>query len=65
VFTETRKELVMMLAALRPEDWQRRARHSVFGPTDLREMTGISAEHDRSHVRQIFQLLRQIDRSRA
>jgi len=61
VFTETRKRLVTKLAALRPEDWRRRARHSVFGPTDLREMAGISAEHDRSHVRQVFQLLPQID----
>lgn len=65
VFTDARKGLVSTLAALRPEDWQRRARHSVFGPTDLREMAGISAEHDRSHVRQIFQLLSEIDRCRA
>jgi FMN phosphatase YigB (HAD superfamily) len=60
-FTETRTQMVRKLSALGPQDWQRRARHSVFGPTDLREMVGISAEHDRSHIRQAFQLLAQLD----
>jgi FMN phosphatase YigB (HAD superfamily) len=64
-FTETRTQMVRKLSALGPQDWQRRARHSVFGPTDLRELAGISAEHDRSHIRQAFQLLPQRDRCRA
>jgi len=58
--TTGRKGLVATLAALSPEDWHRRARHSIFGPTDLREMTGFIAEHDRSHVQQVYKTITQL-----
>jgi hypothetical protein len=58
-FSANRRRFVAILSALSPEDWGRRGRHSVFGPTDLRELAGISAEHDRSHVRQAYELLAQ------
>lgn len=57
--TEERKTLVTALTALSAEDWERTARHSIFGPTDLLEMTGFIAEHDRSHVQQVFKTLAQ------
>lgn len=57
--TEERKALVATLEALSPQDWQLRARHSIFGPTDLREMAGFIAEHDRSHLQQVFKTIAQ------
>jgi FMN phosphatase YigB (HAD superfamily) len=58
-FLENRRTLIGLLSRLKPDDWRRRARHSIFGPTDLRELAGISAEHDRSHVRQLVGALRE------
>lgn len=37
--------------------WSRRARHAIFGPTTLRELADFMAQHDRTHIRQIWQLL--------
>jgi FMN phosphatase YigB (HAD superfamily) len=51
-FAESRRGLAAILSGVSPTDWERPARHSIFGPTDLRELAAISAEHDRSHVRQ-------------
>jgi hypothetical protein len=53
VLTDARKQLVTLLAGLSPEDWKRVARHSVFGPTDLQELVGFIAGHDRSHIQQV------------
>jgi FMN phosphatase YigB (HAD superfamily) len=58
-FAASRRRLATALSGLRPEDWGRRARHSVFGPTDLRELAAITAEHDRSHIRQAYEALSQ------
>jgi hypothetical protein len=33
VMAEARSQLVAILSGLSPEDWKRKARHSVFGPT--------------------------------
>lgn len=35
------------------EEWKRKARHAIFGPTDLRELVKFMAEHDKLHIRQI------------
>ncbi len=56
-FSETRRELVLRLAALRPEAWQRSARHAIFGPTELIELVGFIASHDRTHIQQAIQTL--------
>jgi len=48
-----RLELLKLLEPARPQDWERRARHAIFGPTDLAELTRIIAGHDRLHVRQM------------
>jgi FMN phosphatase YigB (HAD superfamily) len=58
--TRERKALVATLEALSPQSWQLRARHSIFGPTDLREMAGFIAEHDRVHIQQVFKTINQI-----
>jgi hypothetical protein len=53
-FIGGRKVLLELLASLAPEDWQRTARHTIFGPTDLMELIGIIAGHDRLHIQQIL-----------
>ncbi len=57
VFIETRKKTVALLKGMQ-QPWNLPARHAIFGPTSLNEMTGISAGHDRIHIRQIWSLLK-------
>ena len=56
-FTTIRKELLALLNDLQAE-WDRPARHAIFGPTSLQELVGFMAEHDRLHVRQAFKAIR-------
>jgi hypothetical protein len=56
-FTALRKELLARLDGLQAE-WERSARHAIFGPTTLRELVGFMAEHDRVHVRQACAAMR-------
>jgi hypothetical protein len=53
-FTTARMKLLDLLEAATPEDWERTARHAILGPTTLRELVRIVAEHDRLHVRQVM-----------
>lgn len=52
-FTTARVETVDLLRSLRSE-WKRKARHAIFGPTDLKELVKFMAEHDKLHIRQIL-----------
>lgn len=56
-FTNCRQELVNLLAGLPARDWDRPARHAIFGPTHLGELSGIIASHDRLHLRQVFETI--------
>lgn len=51
-FVRARMELVEKLKNLSPEGWQQRGRHTIFGPTQLQELMGFVAEHDRTHIQQ-------------
>lgn len=53
------REITMrwLLANVEPNDWQRPARHSIFGPTTLLEMAHFTAQHDRLHLNQLCQTL--------
>ncbi len=55
-FLAARKETLSLLDGLQDE-WSRPTRHAIFGPTTLRELVGISAEHDRLHVQQVWKTL--------
>jgi len=57
---ETRQHLTQSLELLQSVDWQRPARHAVFGPTDLRELVSFIVTHDRVHLRQVFKALQAI-----
>lgn len=56
-FTRNRLQMLELLDSLTQEDWQRSARHAIFGPTQLKELVGINAGHDRLHVRQFLKTL--------
>jgi hypothetical protein len=56
-FTRYRLEILSILEQLSTEDWDRPARHAIFGPTQLIELVGIVAGHDRLHLRQISNTL--------
>ncbi|HEY6073972.1 MAG TPA: DinB family protein, partial [Anaerolineales bacterium] len=56
-YLAARLETLKTLNALSLADWNRRARHSIFGPTTLLEMIGFMATHDRIHIQQIWKLL--------
>jgi HAD superfamily hydrolase (TIGR01549 family) len=53
-FTRNRLQMLELLDSLSQDDWQRRARHAIFGPTQLKELVSINAGHDRLHVRQFL-----------
>jgi hypothetical protein len=48
------------LMTLADKDWQRPARHAIFGPTRLQELVSIIAAHDRVHMGQVYELLKQV-----
>ncbi len=52
-FLSARRELLGLLKNIPLEAWDRKARHAILGPTDLTELVGIIAEHDRLHIRQV------------
>lgn len=60
-FITTRVQTVELLRSLDVE-WKRRARHAIFGPTDLLELVKFMVEHDKLHIRQIQATLEQLDR---
>jgi FMN phosphatase YigB (HAD superfamily) len=57
-FIKNRLHLLEILESLQPLDWQRKARHAIFGPTRLSEIVSILAGHDRLHLQQIHKTIR-------
>jgi FMN phosphatase YigB (HAD superfamily) len=51
-FAATRLQLLNLLRTLTPADWEKPARHAIFGPTTLCELVSFMAEHDRTHLEQ-------------
>lgn len=56
-FVAARIKLLEKLKSLSLDGWQRRGRHTIFGPTNLQELVGFMAEHDRTHIQQAIMLL--------
>ncbi len=52
-FAEARRATLSTLDQLSPADWERPARHALFGPTTAQELLSFTNEHDRLHLRQI------------
>ncbi len=59
-----RQQIVNLLQTLDPSEWQRPARHAIFGPTRLQELVDIIAAHDRLHLQQVHQVLKQVSPDR-
>ena len=59
-FVQARIQLIQHLSNLPAEAWQQTARHAIFGPTTLQELVRFIITHDRSHLQQISDTLRQI-----
>ncbi len=57
-FTAARLKTLQRLKELGESDWDRKARHAIFGPTDFKEVVGFMAEHDRLHVQQAWKTLK-------
>ncbi len=51
-FFIARARLVDRLRSITADDWKRSARHTIFGPTNLRELVGFMVDHDRLHIQQ-------------
>jgi len=57
-FIRARKVTLELLGELNAE-WDSSVRHSIFGSISLRELVGITAGHDKNHVRQVHNNLAQ------
>lgn len=53
-FIAARKAVTAALRDLSAAQWQRRARHSLLGPTSLTDWIAVLAEHDLRHVAQVI-----------
>lgn len=62
-FSASRNKLLALLSNLKPEDWQRPARHAIFGPTTLHELVSIITGHDQLHIQQLTSLIKTIQLS--
>lgn len=54
-FFAVRLKMLEKLDTLAPTDWDRQARHAILGPTRISELLGITATHDRLHVKQFIE----------
>ncbi len=58
-YMAARKETLRLIASFEIEEWSRKARHAIFGPTAFLEVIGFIADHDRLHVQQAWRILQQ------
>lgn len=59
-FIKARSDILLKLLELSENDWQRPARHAIFGPTTLKELVGFIATHDRIHINQAWQAIQAV-----
>lgn len=59
-FAAARLENLAKLKDLEEKAWSRKARHAIFGPTDVTEIIGFVADHDRMHVQQTWKTLQSV-----
>ena len=56
-YIEARRETLEILRKLSEVDWQRKARHAIFGPTNFMEIISFIARHDGMHLQQAWNIL--------
>ncbi|MCE9647401.1 MAG: DinB family protein [Chloroflexi bacterium] len=59
-FNTARLETLNILKNISVEDWGKKARHAIFGPTNFLEVAGFIADHDRMHVQQTWGILKKM-----
>jgi len=59
-FTTARLENLNKLRNLDEEVWSRKARHAIFGPTNVTEIISFVADHDRMHIQQAWKTLKSL-----
>ncbi len=62
-FVQARVHLLEALQKFSPIDWQRPARHAIFGPTTLSELLVFTITHDQNHIRQAAQTIQWLNES--
>jgi HAD superfamily hydrolase (TIGR01549 family) len=60
-FITLRLQSLEILSGVDSAGWSRPARHAIFGPTNLLELASINAGHDRMHVQQACQVLKNLN----
>jgi len=56
-FNDARRETLALLKNILAEEWNRKARHAIFGPTNFLEVVRFIADHDRMHIQQAWSVL--------
>jgi FMN phosphatase YigB (HAD superfamily) len=59
-FTTARLENLKKLRNLEDKVWSRKARHAIFGPTNVTEIISFVADHDRMHIQQAWKTLQSV-----
>ncbi len=52
-WTEARRETIRMVNPLNAVHWSRKGKHSLLGPTELREMVSVGLQHELLHLEQM------------
>lgn len=56
-FTQARIRTIQALKEVPAPDWNRKARHAIFGPTNFLEVVSFMADHDRMHIQQAWKII--------
>jgi FMN phosphatase YigB (HAD superfamily) len=59
-FSEARRATLDLLMNASDAQWEKKARHAIFGPTNFREVAGFIADHDRLHAHQAWSLMKNL-----
>lgn len=59
-FNDARRETISLLKSIAADDWERKARHAIFGPTKFLEVISFFADHDRMHIQQAWSSLKKM-----
>lgn len=59
-FNDARRETLHMIKEITADEWDQRARHAIFGPTNFLEVASFITDHDRMHIQQAWGILKKI-----
>jgi len=59
-FNDARRETLAMIKRIETDEWEQRARHAIFGPTNFLEIASFMADHDRMHIQQVWNTLKKL-----